>query len=82
MKTTLLALICLALSVSCRSNCCSETQKAPAECPASAQEAPAETTSEAMPDCNGNGVEDAKDIANGTSLDANLNAIPDECESH
>ncbi|MFT7679568.1 MAG: hypothetical protein ACI8QC_003572, partial [Planctomycetota bacterium] len=31
-------------------------------------------------DCNGNGVEDADDIANGTSLDCNSNGIPDECE--
>ncbi|NNM27584.1 MAG: hypothetical protein HKO59_16670 [Phycisphaerales bacterium] len=30
-------------------------------------------------DCNGNGVNDACDIANGTSLDANLDGIPDEC---
>ena len=31
-------------------------------------------------DCNGNGVEDAVDIAFATSLDANSNGIPDECE--
>lgn len=31
-------------------------------------------------DCNINGVEDATDLANGTSLDCNVNAIPDECE--
>ena len=31
-------------------------------------------------DCNDNGVEDAVDIALGTSVDANENAIPDECE--
>ena len=32
------------------------------------------------PDCNGNGVPDEQDIANGTSQDCNLNGIPDECE--
>jgi hypothetical protein len=32
------------------------------------------------PDCNDNGVLDSQDIANGTSLDANGNGIPDECE--
>lgn len=32
-------------------------------------------------DCNGNGVEDAVDIAVGTSGDANWNGVPDECES-
>ena len=32
-------------------------------------------------DCNGNGVPDACDIANGTSEDANGNGIPDECDS-
>ena len=32
-------------------------------------------------DCNGNGVDDAQDIANGTSLDCNENGIPDECEN-
>ena len=31
-------------------------------------------------DCNGNGVDDEDDIANGTSQDANGNGIPDECE--
>ncbi len=31
-------------------------------------------------DCNENGVEDSIDIAVGTSSDANLNAVPDECE--
>jgi len=30
-------------------------------------------------DCNGNGVEDARDIENGTSADTNLDGIPDEC---
>lgn len=32
-------------------------------------------------DCNKNGIDDAVDIANGTSVDANSNGIPDECES-
>ncbi len=31
-------------------------------------------------DCNHNGVEDAVDIATGTSADTNHNGIPDECE--
>lgn len=30
-------------------------------------------------DCNNNGIDDATDIANGTSLDANADGIPDEC---
>ncbi len=33
-----------------------------------------------FPDCNGNGIPDADDIANGTSDDCNENGIPDECE--
>jgi glucose/arabinose dehydrogenase len=32
------------------------------------------------PDCNGNGIPDATDIANGTSRDCNGNGIPDECD--
>ena len=32
-------------------------------------------------DCNNNGVEDAVDIATGSSSDANDNGIPDECEA-
>ena len=32
-------------------------------------------------DCNGNGVEDVADIASGTSLDCNANAVPDDCEA-
>ncbi|MCE9596202.1 MAG: hypothetical protein K8S98_18585 [Planctomycetes bacterium] len=31
-------------------------------------------------DCNKNGIDDAVDIANGTSVDGNGNGIPDECE--
>lgn len=31
-------------------------------------------------DCNENGVDDAVDIALGTSGDADANGIPDECE--
>jgi hypothetical protein len=31
-------------------------------------------------DCNGNGVPDARDIADGTSFDCNGDGIPDECE--
>jgi hypothetical protein len=31
-------------------------------------------------DCNNNGDEDSKDIANGSSPDNNINGIPDECE--
>ncbi|MCC7292651.1 MAG: S8 family serine peptidase [Phycisphaerales bacterium] len=31
-------------------------------------------------DCNGNGIDDATDIANGTSQDCNGNARPDECD--
>ncbi len=31
-------------------------------------------------DCNGNGVADEEDIANGTSEDCNANGVPDECD--
>ncbi len=31
-------------------------------------------------DCNGNGVPDDCDIADGTSEDCNVNGVPDECE--
>ncbi|MFO0860379.1 MAG: M12 family metallo-peptidase [Phycisphaerales bacterium] len=31
-------------------------------------------------DCNGNGVDDAVDLANGTSVDLNGNCRPDDCE--
>ena len=34
-----------------------------------------------FPDCNGNGIDDAEDIASGTSEDCNGNGIPDECEA-
>lgn len=35
---------------------------------------------EYFPDCNGNGVEDAFDIAGGVSTDLDFNGIPDDCE--
>jgi hypothetical protein len=31
-------------------------------------------------DCNGNGVDDATDIADGTSQDCDANGVPDECQ--
>ncbi len=31
-------------------------------------------------DCNGNGIPDQIDIANGTSTDCDLNGVPDECD--
>ena len=31
-------------------------------------------------DCNGNGVEDAIDIALGTSSDVDFDGVPDECQ--
>lgn len=34
----------------------------------------------AAADCNGNGVDDASDISNGTSSDCNGNGIPDSCD--
>ncbi len=34
-----------------------------------------------FPDCNDNGVSDVTDLAAKTSLDCNLNNIPDECEN-
>ena len=40
----------------------------------------ASSTDEPLFDCNENGIEDADDIANGSSLDSNGNSIPDECE--
>jgi hypothetical protein len=32
-------------------------------------------------DCNGNGIEDMVDIALGTSSDADLDGVPDECQA-
>lgn len=32
-------------------------------------------------DCNGNGIEDMVDIAQGTSSDADLDGVPDECQA-
>ncbi|UCG17025.1 MAG: matrixin family metalloprotease [Phycisphaerales bacterium] len=34
----------------------------------------------ALIDCNGNGIQDAQDIAGGTSQDCNGNTVPDECD--
>ncbi|MFQ5805429.1 MAG: hypothetical protein ACE5I3_03150, partial [Phycisphaerae bacterium] len=32
------------------------------------------------PDCNGNGIPDVNDVADGTSEDCNTNGVPDECD--
>jgi hypothetical protein len=37
---------------------------------------------ESSVDCNQNGVNDANDIADGTSMDCNQNFIPDECDTN
>ncbi|MCC6320805.1 MAG: PQQ-dependent sugar dehydrogenase [Phycisphaerales bacterium] len=37
-------------------------------------------TAVTITDCNGNGIDDATDIANATSADCNNNSIPDECD--
>jgi hypothetical protein len=34
-----------------------------------------------FPDCNGNGTSDVTDLAGHTSLDCDLNHVPDECET-
>lgn len=34
----------------------------------------------AMTDCNGNGIEDAVDIALGDSADRDFDGVPDECQ--
>ncbi len=33
-----------------------------------------------LPDCNGNGNDDACDLVSGTSADSDLNGLPDECD--
>ncbi|MCP3979618.1 MAG: hypothetical protein GY716_09850, partial [bacterium] len=35
---------------------------------------------EVLPDCNANGVDDATDIAQGTSSDVDMDGIPDDCQ--
>ena len=42
--------------------------------------APQVCADEPIMDFNGNGIDDAIDISDGTSLDENLNGIPDEAE--
>ena len=42
---------------------------------------PGDTPVTLFADCNDNDVDDADDIANGTSTDCNGNSIPDECEN-
>ncbi|MCP4249163.1 MAG: hypothetical protein GY778_19130, partial [bacterium] len=37
-------------------------------------------TAGSFTDCNGNGVDDAVDVGNGSSEDCNGNGVPDECE--
>ena len=48
--------------------------------PAAAALAAVAYAAPAASDCNGNGIDDATDIANGTSEDCNGNGIPDECD--
>lgn len=83
MHTFLLALLALLLFLP-QSPCAHGRSPSPQEPRLAPAQAPATSTSAPLPpllhDCNGNGVEDAVDIALGTSGDINANAIPDECE--
>lgn len=54
---------------------------APIHGPSPAAPPDAPLAPDAVYDCNENGVEDAVDIAIGTSGDTNENGVPDECES-
>ncbi len=38
------------------------------------------STPQALEDCNHNGVRDLTDLANGTSVDCDLDGVPDECQ--
>ncbi|MCA8979863.1 MAG: hypothetical protein KDC14_07545 [Planctomycetes bacterium] len=51
----------------------------PAEAPAQHLEAQSSAIL-ATEDCNGNGIDDAVDIALGDSADSDLDGIPDECQ--
>ena len=44
--------------------------------------APLAATPAPFRDCNANGVEDAVDIARGTSSDTDMDGVPDECQGH
>lgn len=48
--------------------------------PAMTSNAATLTVTSGLCDCNGNGVDDATDIAAGTSADCNDNGVPDECD--
>ncbi len=48
--------------------------------PAMTSNAATLTVTSGLCDCNGNGVDDATDIAAGTSEDCNDNGVPDECD--
>ena len=99
MKTSIFALLALALSVSCQSSKSAGDSAELGVCPATAAQQAENTASQAsqlppaplgsgvsgalqspVHDANGNGIEDGKDIANGTSMDKNANGIPDEAE--
>jgi hypothetical protein len=75
MRTLLPASLCLlVLLLASPSGPCG-----PAEVPSSPVPA---ASSAVLPaeDCNGNGIEDAVDIALGDSADGDLDGIPDECQ--
>lgn len=48
--------------------------------PAEHEHTPSPDSSRLTEDCNGNGIDDAVDIALGDSADADLDGIPDECQ--
>lgn len=75
-QTALLLALLVPLTFGCRtaSGACEGEAQAPAA-------APAPAAVDIMSDFNGNGIEDAYEIATGSLLDENLNGIPDEAEA-
>jgi hypothetical protein len=49
--------------------------------PTTSSDTPGTFNAACPPDCNLNGIDDALDIAMGTSNDSNGDGIPDECQS-
>ncbi len=88
MKSLLSIALCLALLTDWVSPSQARGEAAAAESSCAWVPEPApEQVSESMcapaegPDCNGNGVEDAVDIASGYSVDLDGNGVPDECDA-
>lgn len=80
LRNSLLILTLLVAPGAARPSCTSSQELAPAAEQRHEVQGPVAQGLDELFDCNNNGIDDSVDISIGSSVDANQNGVPDECE--